>query len=125
MRLALQATSYQKEPTRLEAEVSTFDRSQRIRRAAAVGVPLFAGALLSVPIPGWHFVGVPGFLIACVVFARRRLAQQRAFSSAAGPCPACRTDQSIEIAPDAALPLTVRCPGCGEFVKLEDAVPVD
>jgi hypothetical protein len=85
-----------------------------------IGVPLFLLALLSVPLPGWHFAGVPGFLIASLVLARRRLRQEFEFESVRGPCPACRSDQEHAVPGAARFPLVVPCPGCGEFLQLQE-----
>ena len=89
-----------------------------MRRAAAIFFPLFGAALLSIPIPGWHFAGVPGFLIAAFVLGRRRLRQEIAIESIEGPCPACAVAGAYRSADTGSFPMTVPCPSCGEFLKL-------
>jgi len=116
--LALAAEAYGHEPGRLVARVNDFDRAARWRRSARVSVPLMLGALLSVPIPGWHFAGVPGFLVAAFVFGRRRLNQPYEVTSLEGACPACSNPQSFE--PPAGFPVRLPCPGCGEFLKIDE-----
>lgn len=116
--LGLTAESYGREPTRLRARVVDYDRGMRLRRAAAIFAPLFAAALVSLPIPGFHFIGVPGFGIAAFVFARRRFRQPWDMTSLGGPCPACEKEQ--ELPPPSELPATVVCPGCGEYVKVSE-----
>ena len=116
--LRLAARSHGREPSSLRARVTRYDRPARVRRAAAVFFPLLAAALVSIPIPGWHLAGVPGFLIAAFVLGRRRLRQELAIESIEGPCPACAADREYPPAERSAFPMTVRCPACGEFLKL-------
>ena len=114
----LVAESHGCESTQLHARVQRYPHSARVRRAAAIGVPLFLLALLSVPIPGWHFAAVPGFLVASFVLARRRLLQEFEFESVSGPCPSCGADQEHPVPGAASFQLVLPCPGCGEFLKL-------
>ncbi len=118
--LPLVAEGYSVEPTRIVASASEYDRRARVRRAALIALPLLGLALVSVPIPGWHLVAVPGFLIAAVVLGRRRLRQALEIDSLAGPCPACRAEQRYEVPAFVELPLTLPCPACGEFLKLSE-----
>jgi len=110
---------YGHEPGRMRAQATLFTPAQRRARARRVLLLLLLGALASVPIPGWHFVGVPGFVAAAVVLSRRRRRQQLQVHSLGGVCPACGVDQQIPRAGFDALPASVPCPGCGEFLKLE------
>jgi hypothetical protein len=105
------------EPTVFEAVAQRFDAAQRRARARRVFFPLLLGALLSVPIPGWHFVGVPGFLVAAILMARRRLRQEILVESVSGRCPACGVEQTLEAGLDG-LPASLPCPACGEFLQL-------
>ncbi len=119
MERTLRATTYAKPPSALKARVVEYPRSERLRRAGAIFLPLFGAALLSLFIPAWHFVGVPGFLILAVVLARRRLAEATALEALDGSCPACGDAQSFAPPSKFELPVTLRCPGCSAFVKLE------
>ncbi len=115
----LLATTYQREPATLLARCVEYDRAERFRRAAAISLPLFAAALVSLPIPAWHLVAVPGFTIAAFVLGLRRLRQASALESLTGPCPACGAEQSFAASGRRLLlPATLRCPDCSEFVKL-------
>ena len=118
MQIELEATSYACEATRLRSAVEHYGRSERLRRTAWTAGPLLGGALLSLPVPGWHFIGVPGFLVASVVLGRQRWREACRFEPARGACPACRSQQALEIPRGSVLPATVICPGCGAFVKL-------
>jgi hypothetical protein len=95
-------------------------RELRLRAGRLAGLLLLA-ALLSLPLPLWHFIGVPGFLAAAVWMGARRLRQERAIEQVAGPCPACGQPQQFEVPPEAQFPLTVACPGCRAFLKLRTA----
>lgn len=98
--------------------VQVLGRSQRVARAARVCVPLLGGAILSLPIPGWHLVAVPGFLAAAIVTGVRRLRQDRIALSLEGPCPACGADQELRPIEPSRLPAIVPCPACGAYLKL-------
>ena len=116
---ALRATTYERPPTSLTADLVEYERFERLRRAAAVFTPLFGAALLSLFVPGWHFVGVPGFLILAIVLGRRRLVEVTALESLQGTCPSCAERQHFAPPSSFDLPATLRCPGCSAFVKLE------
>ena len=111
---------YEREPTTLRVRALEYAPGERRRRAAGVALPLFAAALLSLPIPAWHLVAVPGFLIASVVLGLRRLREESRVESIAGPCPGCGVEQSFDVPTRFALPVTTRCPGCSEFLKLSE-----
>ncbi len=116
----LRASTYGKPPSSVTAELTEYDRGQRMGRAARISLPLLAGALLFVPVPGVHLFAVPGFLIAAIVFGLRRLREGSTVDSLSGDCPACSTEQTFPAQGSLALPLTLRCPGCGEFLKIEE-----
>lgn len=114
----LRGRVYGREPSEILAGIVRFDRRARLRRAAAVSLPLLGGALVSLPVPGWHLVGVPGCLLAAVIFGRRRLNQAFEIESLRGPCPGCGTPQEFPPPRYPGPEFSVRCPGCGEFLKL-------
>jgi hypothetical protein len=116
---ALRATTYGKSPTSLTARLTEFERSERLRRAGAIFLPLFGAALFSLFIPAWHFVGVPGFLTLAFVLGRGRLLEAAAVDSLEGTCPSCGVPQHFAPQAKFELPVTLRCPGCSAFVKLE------
>lgn len=81
---------------------------------------MLGGALVSVFIPGWHFVGVPGFLIAAWLRGFRRLRQTRSFESLEGPCPACGDAPGLSLPSGGELPPNLPCQSCGEFLRLAE-----
>lgn len=115
----LRASSYGTAPTELRLRAQEFDRPARWRRAARIALPLLGAAAVSLPIPAWHLAAVPGFLIAALWFGVRRLREHARIDSMTGSCPACREPQSFPPPATAEFPTTLRCPGCGEFIKVE------
>lgn len=114
----VRATSYGVEPQAFVGTFREFGRRERLSRAAGRFLPLLGGALVSVPIPGWHFVGLPGFLIAAFVFGGRALREHSRLERLCGRCPSCDVDQDYP-APAALVPGTrLACPACGEFIAL-------
>ena len=85
-----------------------------------LAAPLVVGAGAIVPIPGVHLLVIP-LLICAILFGRRRWKQTERIVSVEGSCPACATAQVFPSSDLSLFPATVRCPGCGEFVKLERA----
>jgi hypothetical protein len=115
----LRASTYAKPPTSITARLTEYERSERLRRASGIFLPLFGAALVSLFIPVWHLVGVPGFLIVAFVLARGRFGQATAVDSVEGTCPSCEELQCFAPPSSSELPVTLRCPGCSAFVKLE------
>ena len=114
----LSATTYGQEPTTLLAQITPFDRGERIRRALKVAAPLLLGALLTAPILGVHLFSVPAFLILAGYFGSRRFRQEAEVTELSGPCPACGRHTDFPPPSDWSFPQTVRCRDCSEFVTL-------
>ena len=112
------AECYGHESTELRLDVRELGRGDRLGRAARGFFPLLAGALASLPIPGWHLAGVPGFLIAAFWIGWKRLRQAELFGDLEGRCPACGTAQKFPLPAQARFPATCRCPKCGEYVRV-------
>jgi hypothetical protein len=119
-RLRLTAASFGHPPAELTCDVQRYDRARRAWRAAAGAGAMLAGALLSLPIPGWHFVAVPGFLVAAVALAIRRLEQTYSVAAIHGPCPACGGRLRPLLPAATRFPCTTSCPSCRSFLKLSD-----
>lgn len=116
----MQATSFGHGPVRMTANVTVFDRRARLRRASAISGLFLLGALLTAPIPGLHLFAPPALLIAGFVLARRRLRQELAVGAIEGRCPACGAHQQLSPPDPPSFPATLPCPGCGEFLKLDE-----
>ncbi len=117
--MEVRAEVYGHEPVSFRAQAQYFSPAERRARARRAFLPLLLGALLSLPIPGWHLVAVPGFLVAAFLIARKRRRQELQIHSLQGRCPACGEEQEIAQAGLDALPASLPCPGCGEFLKLQ------
>jgi hypothetical protein len=83
--------------THAAATVRHYDTGERVRRALKIGGILLALACVTVFIPIAHFVLVPGFFLASIVFFLRRLSESRKIVRVHGPCPRCSTEQDFEI----------------------------
>jgi hypothetical protein len=118
--LELSAEVFGHEPVTVRARVVELDRAARLRRALRIALPFLGGALVSAPIPGWHFIGVPAFAGAALVLGLRRLRQERIVASVAGPCPACREPVGYAVPDSVRFPDIFPCPRCGDFVKLQE-----
>ena len=68
-----------------------------INQLLVTGGVLFLLACLTVLVPIAHFVLVPGFLIASIVFTIRRLTERRRIVRVHGRCPRCSTEQDFQI----------------------------
>jgi hypothetical protein len=105
---------------RVRPTLERFDAAARRRRALRAALPLVGLALLVLPVPGLH-LSVPLLLGAAFVLARRRLRESELIRELTGECPCSPEAQSYAVPDRIALPLTVRCPACREFVRVERA----
>jgi hypothetical protein len=118
--LELDAEVFGHAPVAVRARVVDLDPPARVRRALRPALPLVGGALLSAAIPGWHFIGVPAFVVAALVLGLRRLRQARIVESVSGPCPACGEPVEWAVPGAVRFPDTFPCPRCREFVRLRE-----
>ena len=116
--MEVRAEVYGHEPASFQALAQHFSPAERRARARRAFLPLLLGALISLPIPGWHFIGVPGFLVAAFLVARKRRRQELHIESLSGRCPACGGDQTLTPSGLGELPASLPCPGCGEYLQI-------
>ncbi len=114
----LLASTHGAAPTRLAARVSEYARRDRARRALRRFLPVFGAGCVLLVIPP-HVLWLAGFTLAGSLLALQRYRQQREILEIRGACPGCASEQTLE--PPASLPAILRCPGCGAFLKLEEA----
>ncbi len=116
--MEVRAEVYGHEPVSFRAQAQHFSPAERRTRARRAFIPLLLGALLSLPIPGWHLVAVPGFLVAAFLIARKRRRQELHIESLSGRCPACGGDQTLTPSGLDELPTSLPCPDCGEYLQI-------
>ena len=116
--MEVRAEVYGHEPVSFRAQAQHFSPAERRARARRAFLPLLLGALLSLPIPGWHLVAVPGFLVAAFLIARKRRRQELHIESLSGRCPACGEGQMLTPSGLDELPTSLPCPGCGEYLQI-------
>ncbi len=116
--MEVRSEAYGHEPVSFRAQAQLFSPAERRARARRAFLPLLLGALLSLPIPGWHLVAVPGFLVAAFLIARKRRRQELHIESLSGRCPACGGDHTLTPSGLDELPASLPCPGCGEYLQI-------
>ena len=116
--VSLRASTHGAEPTKFAARISEYTRRDRARRAFRRFLPVFGTGCALLFIPP-HVLWLLGFTLTGSVLALQRYREEREIHEIRGRCPGCATDQSLE--PPATLPAIQRCPGCGAFLKLEEA----
>jgi len=98
-------------PTTMTVTVAPLSLGARLVRGLKYLGALWLAALGSVPLPGLHFLLVPGFFVAGVVFFVLRVKGRVRLAEGAFPCPKCAKPVPIE--PDTAgWPARCACPDC-------------
>jgi hypothetical protein len=116
---SLVLSGYHGEPTRARLVVASFDRPQRMRRAAKALGGFWGAMVVSVFIPIAHFVLVPSFLFIGVWQFVRRLKTAALLRGAHGRCPDCGAEQDFEIG-SARFPQSVACASCHRGLTLAE-----
>jgi len=120
-RPALQLSGYRGRPTPAALVVATFDSGQRLRRAVTALLGFWGAMLVSVFVPGAHFVLVPSLFLVGVWQFARRLRTLELVRGVHGRCPDCGAEQDFELGPRVALPQDVRCHDCRRGLTLAAA----
>ena len=105
--------------TRGIARVRERDPGERSVRALKGGGALFGLALLSIFIPIAHFVLVPGFLIAAVVFALSRMREDASIVALSGTCPRCQEERTFDAKGPFGPETKTTCPVCSFAIDVE------
>jgi len=122
-KLLLTAESYGHVSTEIACSARHFTKAERLRRSITIGVAMFLAAVVSLPVPGWHFAGVPLFLFLSFKLSQQRLEQKYAIATVGGPCPACGSPQDFDLPTAPKFPLTLSCSSCRNYIKLHDLRP--
>lgn len=104
-------------PTSMAVQVTPLSFGARFGRGLKALGLLWLAALGSIILPGLHFVLVPGFFIAGLVFFVLRSRGTVRLEVGAFPCPKCGV--SVPIEPDTTgWPARCACPDCCARLKL-------
>jgi hypothetical protein len=91
----VQLTGYSGRTTTAVAELITFDRQQRLRRAWLALVTWWALSAVSILVIIAHLVLVPGFFVLGIYSFVRRLKMAEVAVSIHGTCPDCDAEQDF------------------------------
>jgi len=103
----------------VEVDVGVLGPRDRLKRAGVALAAGLGGAVVALPIPIVHLILVPGFLVAGLAFALRRLGQGETFRGARGLCPFCGVDQRFTLVGPFRLPKRVYCSSCHRELYLD------
>jgi hypothetical protein len=114
----LALSGYHGVPTPARLLVATFEAGQRLRRAVTGLLGFWGAMVVSVFLPGAHFVLVPGFFGVGIWQFFHRLRQGAQVRGARGACPDCGVEQDFELGSRLRFPQTVQCRSCGRGLTL-------
>jgi hypothetical protein len=101
-------------------EITSFDRSERVRRAARWWAGGWGLAVLSILVPLAHWVLVPGFLLGTPFAALWKFGEEKVVSGGEVTCPGCGSAFKVEPG-HARFPYRDTCSQCKGMVSLEPA----
>jgi hypothetical protein len=108
-----------RERTRGEVRILSLAPSGRVARAAKMLALMWALAIVSILVPGLHFILVPGFLVAGPVLAFKVARERSVVLGGEGTCPAC--GQFVQMPRGAEeWPQTDVCLHCQAFLRIEE-----
>lgn len=118
--LALRGRVHGRPEFTVEVELERFGPAERRRRALRLALPLAGLGLLVLPVPGLHLSSP--VLFGCALWlGGRRLREAERIRGLVGRCECGAGEQRYALPDRVELPLTVRCPGCREFVRVQPA----
>jgi hypothetical protein len=111
-------TGYSDRMAEVSIGIRSFDRSGRLRRAAAGLAIWWGAAIASVFIPVAHFFLVPGFVLFGLFTLARRLRTPDIVVAAHGACPDCGAEQDLDILGPWSESRDVSCRECHRSLRL-------
>jgi hypothetical protein len=108
-----------RERTRGEVRILSLPPSGRFARAGKTLALMWGLAIVSILVPGLHFILVPGFLIAGPVLAFTVVRQRSVVLGGEGTCPACGELVPISRGVEE-WPQTDVCMRCQAFLRIEE-----
>lgn len=100
------------------ARVETWEQPERLQRALKIGGILFGLAVLSVFLPGLHWILVPSLLLATPIVAWKTYSQESVVMGGGGPCPKCGAEFQLARAKNV-FPMNDLCTKCSSNVRVE------
>ena len=116
---AFELSGYSDRSTVGTAEVVSFDRAARFKRALGGLAGFWGAAIVAAFIPVAHFVLVPGLILTGLIVFVSRWRRTEATLSMKGRCPDCDTAQIFDADGPWYLPRHVTCPGCSRTLKAQ------
>ncbi|MBJ94053.1 MAG: hypothetical protein CMP23_06185 [Rickettsiales bacterium] len=116
--LKVLVTARDSEPVHGNVSLQDLSTGERRRRALKGLVICWILALISVPIMFFHFVLVPGFLIAGIVLYRIKFAESRLLTGGEIPCPGCQHPNQLGPQPEQ-WPMGLHCASCNLGISFE------
>jgi hypothetical protein len=104
-----------------DAEIKEYAPRERMTRALKKLGMFWGAAVVSVLIPVFHFVLVPGFLILGPIMARLQYKQELEIKDAKFPCPDCKKEVEFKKV-SGNWPLRQICPHCSSQLYLNKEV---
>lgn len=109
-------------PVLANVALTPLDSSARTKAALKSLALFWLLSVVSIALPIAHFVLVPGFFVAGIVFALGQYKRQWRLEAGNVACPECR--QNISLKERAAkFPLSETCPNCKTVVTLTEQAP--
>ncbi len=98
--------------------LETYDKQDRIKRAAIAWAGFWLLAVLFIPVLIVHFVAIPLFLILGPVFAYKRYNTESIPKEITGNCPTCGEDVQIKLEASDRLPMWSYCSAHNDPIQL-------
>jgi hypothetical protein len=105
------------EPTEGFIEIESWDLKERQKRATKWSLMFFGFGIVSVLVPIFHFILVPGFIISSPIAYFFFMRQQSMIIGGEGVCPNCL--QTFKIARSSnKIPMDDKCDKCNGWVRI-------
>lgn len=109
-----------KDPTQkssCDVSIVTWDRKDRLKRAAITWIGCWVGAFIAIFLPGLHFVLVPTLLLAGPIGSSLVFSQTEWVNGGVGACPLCKAAFTVARG-RVKWPLKDLCSKCGEEIEI-------
>jgi len=97
---------------------TSFNKSDRTKRAVTIWIVCWVLAVLSIPIILAHYILIPAFLIAGPILARARIKQTTEMEKVEGQCPHHNGPFTLKMEKTDLLPKWAYCPECDKGIQI-------